>query len=68
MHLAKLVAYRGADVLPLHAVIAGLALGPIMIVGSFTGKKIVERLSAKVFVLVIEITLVAAGILFLWKG
>ncbi len=68
MHLAKLVAYRSARVLPLHAVIVGLSLGPIMVLGSFTGKHIVQRLPEKVFIAIIEITLVAAGVLFLWKG
>jgi len=52
----------------LHAVIVGLFLGPTMVLGSFTGKHIVQRLSPKVFVLLIEVTLVVAGALFLWKG
>jgi len=68
MHVVKLVAYRNANVLPLHAVIVGLFLGPTMVLGSFTGKHIVQRLSPKVFVLLIEVTLVVAGALFLWKG
>ena len=37
MHITKLIAYRGAAVLSLHAVVVGLMLGPIMILGSFTG-------------------------------
>ena len=44
MHITKLIAYRGAAVLPFHAVVVGLMLGPIMILGSFTGKRIVDRL------------------------
>jgi uncharacterized protein len=68
MHVVKLVAYRSANVLPLHAVIVGLFLGPTMVLGSFTGKHIVQRLSPKIFVLLIEVTLVVAGVLFLWKG
>ena len=68
MHLAKLVAYREARILPLHAVVVGLLLGPTMVLGSFTGKKIVQRLPEKVFVLIIEATLLAAGALFLWRG
>jgi uncharacterized membrane protein YfcA len=45
-----------------------LALGPIMVGGSFSGKRIVDRLSERVFVVIIELTLLAAGLLFLVKG
>jgi uncharacterized membrane protein YfcA len=68
MHVAKLVAYRSSSVLPMHAVIVGLLLGPVMVLGSFTGKKIVQRLSEKVFIAIIEVTLIVAGALFIWKG
>jgi uncharacterized membrane protein YfcA len=68
MHFAKLVAYKQSAILPLHAVLAGLALGPIMVGGSFAGKRIVDRLSERVFVVIIELTLLAAGLLFLVKG
>lgn len=68
MHVAKLVAYRQSAILPLHAVLAGLALGPIMVGGSFAGKKIVDRIPERVFVAIIEVTLLAAGAKFLWQG
>ena len=68
MHVAKLIAYHQSSVLPFHAVIAGLAIGPIMIFGSFLGKRIVDRLPEKVFVWIIEATLLTAGALFMCKG
>lgn len=68
MHVVKLAAYKQSAILPLHAVLAGLALGPIMVGGSFAGKRIVDLLSERVFVGIIELTLLAAGILFLAKG
>jgi uncharacterized membrane protein YfcA len=68
MHLAKLVAYRQSAILPAHAVMVGLALGPLMVLGSLVGKRIVDRLPEQVFVIVIEVTLVAAGVLFIVKG
>lgn len=68
MHVTKLVAYRKAAVLPTHAVIIGVLLGPLMILGSFVGKRIVDRLPERVFVLLIEATLIAAGVLFLVRG
>lgn len=64
MHVTKLVAYREAAVLPLHAVGAGAALGPIMIGGSYLGKRILDRLPERVFVWIIEVVLVGAGLWF----
>jgi len=38
-----------------------------MVFGSYVGKLVVERLPECVFIVVIEVALVAAGILFLWR-
>ena len=68
MHVVKLVAYGQGALLTGEAMIAGLALGPIMVLGSWAGKRVVDRLPERVFVLLIELTLVAAGLLFLIRG
>jgi hypothetical protein len=68
MHVSKLVAYRQADVLSGSAALMGLALGPIMVAGSYAGKRIVDRLPEPVFVAVIEAVLILAGLLFLIRG
>lgn len=68
MHVTKLVAYRHAAILPWRTVIAGAALGPVMVWGSYIGKRIVDRLREQVFVWIIEATLIAAGLTFLFKG
>ena len=39
-----------------------------MILGSYLGKVITERLPERTFIVLVEVTLVAAGILFLWRG
>jgi len=65
MHAAKLIAYRQSAVLPVHAVVSGLALGPLMVAGSFAGKRVVDRIPERVFVLVIDAMLLAAGAMFL---
>ena len=69
MHVAKLIAYHESAVLPMHAIVSGLGLGPIMVAGSFAGKRVVDRLPERAFVLIIDVTLLAAGILFLagWR-
>jgi uncharacterized protein len=68
MHVTKLVAYRQSSILSRSDVLIGLALGPIMILGSFLGKRIVDRLPEKVFVAIIEAVLVIAGMMFLIRG
>ncbi|HEU5400243.1 MAG TPA: sulfite exporter TauE/SafE family protein [Terriglobales bacterium] len=68
MHVFKLIAYHQSSILPMHAVFAGLAIGPVMILGSYLGKRIVDVLPEKVFVWIIEATLLIAGVGFLWKG
>lgn len=68
MRIATLIAYRQAAVLTWNATWIGLLLGPVMILGSFLGKKIVDRLPEKVFVAIIEAVLIVAGLLFLILG
>ena len=68
MHVTKLIAYRRASVLPAHAILIGLLLGPLMVLGSYAGKHVVDRLPERVFVWIIEATLVFAGLLFLIRG
>jgi len=68
MHAAKLVAYRGAAVLSDASILIGLAIGPMMIAGSWTGARIVDRLPERVFVRLIEATMTVAGLLFLIRG
>ncbi|HEX6814036.1 MAG TPA: sulfite exporter TauE/SafE family protein [Gemmatimonadaceae bacterium] len=68
MHVVKLVAYGQGSLLTDRAVLAGLALGPIMVLGSWTGKRIVDRMPESLFVALIEFTLLAAGFIFLIRG
>jgi uncharacterized protein len=68
MHVVKLAAYQGTAVLTPHAVAIGLALGPIMIAGSYLGKRILDRLPERVFVVIIELVLVGSGLWFLLGG
>lgn len=68
MHVTKLVAYRQTAVLTMSGTFVGLLLGPIMILGSFLGKRIVDKLPERVFVLLIEAVLIIAGLIFLIRG
>jgi hypothetical protein len=68
MHVVKLAAYEQGAVLSAPAILVGLTLGPIMIGGSYVGKRVVDRLPEHMFVLLIEATMTAAGLLFLLRG
>jgi uncharacterized membrane protein YfcA len=68
MHVTKLVAYGGTSILRPAAIGIGLAMGPMMIIGAFIGKRIVDRLPEAVFVAIIEGVLVVAGLTFLVFG
>jgi len=68
MHVAKLVAYGTAALLTAATVGIGLVMAPTMIVGSVIGKRIVDRLPERVFVAIIEVVLVVAGLVFLIGG
>jgi uncharacterized membrane protein YfcA len=68
MHITKLVAYHQTGILTQAGVLIGLVMGPVMIFGSFLGKHVVDRLPDRVFVAIIELVLVVAGLLFLIRG
>jgi uncharacterized membrane protein YfcA len=68
MHVTKLVAYGGTAVLTFSSIRVGLALGLVMILGSLIGKRILDRLPERVFVIVIEAVLAFAGLGFLIGG
>ena len=68
MHVTKLVAYGQASILSARSVAIGVAVGPLMIAGSALGKRIVDRLPERAFVVIIEGVLVVAGVAFLVGG
>jgi len=63
-----LVAYGSSAILTSQSIAVGLALGSIMILGSFVGKKILDRLPERIFIFLIEATLLIAGLGFLIRG
>ncbi|HEX2910121.1 MAG TPA: sulfite exporter TauE/SafE family protein [Chloroflexia bacterium] len=68
MHVTKLVAYGGSAALTTKAAAVGLALGPLMMAGSYTGKRILERLPERFFIVLIEAVLIIAGLTLLVTG
>jgi uncharacterized membrane protein YfcA len=65
MHLSKIAAYGAGNLLTGRVLLYGAALTPATLAGAWVGRRIVGRISDRVFVLLVEIGLVAAGVLFL---
>lgn len=68
MHVSKLVVYQRYALFGAESAAAGLAIGGVMIGGSYLGKRILDRLPERVFPLLIEAVLVLAGVQFLVFG
>ena len=65
MHLTKITVYGAGDLITREVLLYGIGLTPATLLGSWAGKKIVGRISDRVFVLLVEIGLIVAGVLFL---
>jgi len=65
VHLAKVAAYGFGDLLTDRVLVYGAVLTPAILAGAWVGRKIVGKLRDKVFVVIIEVGLVAAGALLL---
>jgi uncharacterized membrane protein YfcA len=68
MHVIKMATYGASGAFALRAVIVGSSLGPVMIAGSYLGKRIVDRIPTRVFVAIVEVVLAVFGVLFLIRG
>jgi uncharacterized protein len=68
MHAGKIPTYYITGTLSHIAIVVGLALGPVMIFGSWLGKCIVDRIPAKAFAIMIDIVVIAFGVMFLVRG
>lgn len=68
MHVTKLAVYGKYALLDLRTVRVGLAIGAVMILGSYVGKRALNRLPTHIFPYIIDAVLISAGLLFLIKG
>ena len=65
MHLTKIAVYGTGDLLTRAILVYGAALTPATLLGAWVGRRIVGRISDRVFVLLVEAGLIVAGGLFL---
>lgn len=68
IQVAKIGTYAGAAVMTPLSIVVGSALAPLMVLGSLFGKRVLNRLSDRAFVWIVEATMVVAGGAFLLGG
>jgi uncharacterized membrane protein YfcA len=68
MHVFKIATYSSKSLMTWKGVGIGLMMGVGLLAGSYLGSRIVHRISERVFVLLVEATLVIAGLQFLIRG
>ncbi len=68
MHITKLGVYGSYALIGIHTLLIGLGIGAVMILGTFLGRKLLDRVPEKIFPYIIEGTLLVSGILFIIQG
>ncbi|MGH2401380.1 MAG: sulfite exporter TauE/SafE family protein [Candidatus Limnocylindria bacterium] len=65
IQVVKLGTYTGAAAMTITALLAGVALAPLMIIGTLIGKRLLHGVSDRVFVLIVEAAMLVSGVFFL---
>lgn len=68
MHIVKTLIYNKFLLIGQRELYYGLLMSAAMILGSWTGRRIIEKLSRKNFIVLVEILLILSAIQFLWPS
>ena len=68
VYVAKAITFRSLDALPLAIITKGLIIGTSLVAGAFIAKRLVLRLDAERFKLLMDGLLLLAGITMLWAA
>ena len=68
MHVTKLAVYGGYSLVGTRTLLVGLGIGAVAILGTWLGKKTLDRVPEQLFPYIIEVMLLVAGVLFLVQG
>jgi uncharacterized membrane protein YfcA len=67
MHVFKIVAYQQTNYLSLKSVLIGMGMGSVMILGSWIGTRLLHRMPERAFFVLVEITLLITGVVFIFR-
>jgi uncharacterized membrane protein YfcA len=65
VHLAKTLVYRRYALVGAETAALGVGMGAVMVVGACLGRRILDRMSDRAFVRLIEVLITALGLLFI---
>ena len=68
MHVTKLAVYGGYRLVSVKTLLIGLAIGAVMLLGTYLGKLLLGRVAERVFPYLIEATLLVSGLIFIIQG
>lgn len=68
MHITKLGVYGSYALIGVRTLLIGIAIGAVMILGTFLGKHLLNKVPERIFPYIIEGTMLVAGIIFLIRG
>jgi hypothetical protein len=68
MHVTKLGVYGSYSLIGIHTLLIGVAIGAVMILGTYLGKRLLNKVPEKIFPYIIEGTMLVAGVLFIVRG
>lgn len=66
--VSKVVTFQQLGALPLPSIIRGFVIGASVMVGSFVGKAVVQRMSVHVFHHVLDVVMLCSGVSLLWAA
>jgi len=68
MHVTKLGVYGSYALIGIHTLLIGIAIGAVMILGTYLGKRLLNKVPENIFPYIIEGTMLVAGVLFIIRG
>ncbi len=68
MHVTKLAVYGGYRLVGTQTLLIGLAIGAVMLLGTYLGRLLLGRVPERVFPYLIEATLLVSGMIFIIQG
>jgi len=68
MHVTKLGVYGSYSLIGIHTLLIGVAIGAVMILGTYVGKRLLNKVPENIFPYIIEGTMLVAGVLFIIRG
>ena len=68
MHVTKLAVYGSYRLVGVRTLLIGVAIGCVMLVGVYLGRRLLGRVPERIFPYIIEATLLVSGIIFIVQG